>query len=115
MNKINSEIIEKYKNKDWLHHQYVKLDKSYEEIGKLISVSNSTIWRWLKLYSINIKNEKSQFNKQWLYNQFVTLNKTPKKIAILAQVKSSSTILNWLDKYKVKRINLSDRNTQSYY
>ena len=115
MNEVDSKIIKKYKNKDWLHFQYIKLNKSYEEMGRLINVSNSTIWRWLKLYSINIKSKKNQFNKQWLYDQYIILNKTPKEIAILAQVKSSSTILNWLDNYKIKRINLSNRNTQSYY
>lgn len=40
--------IKKYKNRDWLCHQYINLKKSGNEIAKELGIAKSTAGRWIR-------------------------------------------------------------------
>jgi len=44
-----------YKNKNWLHDNYIDINKSTLEIAKMCNVSNHTILRWLHRFDIELK------------------------------------------------------------
>lgn len=44
--------MENYKRKEWLHHQYIDLRKSADDIARDEGRDSKTIWSWLKKFGI---------------------------------------------------------------
>ncbi|KKL51778.1 hypothetical protein LCGC14_2292090 [marine sediment metagenome] len=93
--------IKKYKCRGYLFCLYILCKMSTVEIGRECEVNRITICRWLKIH--NIKREKPLYtNKQWLYNHYIILKKSSNQIAKeFYNITDSSTILNWLRKFKI--------------
>jgi very-short-patch-repair endonuclease len=45
-------VMDDYKNKEWLHHQHVTLNKSYTKIAKEFNIGRNTVQRWVKKLGI---------------------------------------------------------------
>jgi len=51
----HNKLIGLYKDRDWLFNEYINLNKSTTEIGKICEVNNGTIYSWLKKLDIPIR------------------------------------------------------------
>lgn len=51
-----------YKNKEWLRHQYIDLEKSMYNMAKMTNRSEATIGYWVKKYGIQIRTQKEAHN-----------------------------------------------------
>ena len=87
-----------YRNKDWLYHQYIELDKSANQIAMGQNVIDSTIRVWLGKFDIKKYDDKLYRNKEWLKNQYITLKKSALKISKICKC-DDVTILTWLRKF----------------
>lgn len=111
--------IHKYKNKKWLHHEYIVLEKSLNRIGKECEVSGSTIRYWLQKYNIFIRRrggQKGFLNKKlrkkgkcndfvWLRERYIDDMMTLQEIADLCGV-SRSLIRRRMIEFNIKIRNL---------
>ena len=80
-----------YRDKQWLYHQYIELEKSRTEIAAEVGVNKQTVWVWLKKHGIKRTpppNVEKYNDREWLFNQYVTLRKTD---AIIAEENGWST------------------------
>lgn len=63
-----SEEEKKYKNKNWLHEQYIDLNKTYSEIGKECNCHYGTIQKWIHEFDLMKKcvkcRAKLDFNRK---------------------------------------------------
>jgi len=98
-----------YRNKTWLEHQYITLDKSITELSQKNNVSNITILNWINIFGMKKKrstpmNKNVNFdykNKEWLYYQYITKKRSTLEIANKCNIKSPTTIYNWLLRLKI--------------
>ncbi|MGV9142231.1 MAG: HNH endonuclease [Promethearchaeota archaeon] len=67
-----------YQNEDWLREKYIEEEMYQREIADMISVSKTTICRWLKIFGI----EKDNIKKIQVTCDFCnkTISKYPKRI-----------------------------------
>lgn len=106
-----------YKDKEFLVQKYIVEGLSCKTIGEFCGVSNTTIYLWLKKYSIKtrIQNEcaeknKSLLTKELLLELYVTQNLTSIMIAKRLN-KSKPLILSYLRKFNIPRRTMSMAKT----
>jgi len=87
---------------------------SSRDIGRIFGVSRTPILSILHGAKINLRKscvapvighdlaDRTYRDKEWLYNQYVVLGKSMLKIANECQLRTSSAIPAWLNKYKIK-------------
>jgi transposase len=111
--------IYKYRDKKWLHHKYIVLEKSLNKIGKECGVSESTIRYWLQKYNIFIRRrggqkgfrnkklrKKGKFNDPaWMRELYIDDMMTLQEIADLCGV-SRSLIRCRMIEFNIKIRNL---------
>ncbi len=103
----------RYRNKEWLFHQYVDLKKSIRDIAKICNVGSTTILNWLKKFEIprrtlsesikkSYKNHSEKWKKSEEFKQNCKLRKGDKSGAWKGDNAEYTAIHDWLRKYKPK-------------
>jgi len=94
-----------YRDRDWLHDQYVAKGKTTYTIGKEIGVDRTTISNWLKKYDIHIRGPlnpvRDKISKEWLYRRYIDDNIGVRKLAEMFKV-DRDTIYQWLRHYNIR-------------
>jgi transposase-like protein len=106
--KKSNNYYNKFRNKEWLEEQYIKLQKSFSVICKEIDISENLLSKWFTEFNISkrvfaeVDLDKSRLykNKEWLENQYVNNKKSCNKIAKELNC-DASIIPNWLRKYDI--------------
>ena len=110
----------KYSDKEWLKQQYIDSRKTTVEIAKECGVSHGTIAKWLKKFSIPIRNLSEQqlkgdekyIDETWLYNQYWDLGKTLDQIGKEFNV-SYATVFKWMKKFNIPTRDVSEYKSPS--
>lgn len=103
----------KYRDRDWLYHQYHVLKKSGMEIAEEFEVSSSAIYTWMEKHGIDTRPTKEAYSmgerktapwrkEEWLRKQYVDKGKSTSRIADEYDV-SPFTILTWLDEHGIEK------------
>lgn len=97
-----------YKNKDWLYHQYIELNKSSRQIAKEIGfVCGGTIRKWNQKFGF--KKEKPIYhNREWLYDQYIIQYKSARQIEQEQGI--NGVIGKWLKKLNIPIRNMEGEN-----
>jgi transposase len=93
-----SESKTKYKDQDWLYHQYVDLGKNSFEIAELVDVTPGYIRELIRDNNIGRKYE----DEEWLQHQYVESRNEVGKIAEKCNC-STDTIRDRLNKFDIER------------
>lgn len=93
-----SESKPKYKDQDWLYHQYVDLAKNSFEIAELVDVTPGYIRDLIRENNIERKYE----NKDWLHDQYIECRNDVSEIAEKCNC-SRDTIRRRLNKFEIER------------
>lgn len=62
--KVNLENAEKLQDKDWLHNEYINLNKSYDTIAAEYKLGKTTIARWVKRHGLHKLKDVTQSGKR---------------------------------------------------
>lgn len=93
-----------YKNRNWLHDQYINQRKSIIQIAKELNVNYVTIYNWLIKFDIEIRGncpENSNYkNYDWIYDQYINKSKTIHQISLELDV-SPTVIWQWLNRFNI--------------
>ena len=102
-----------YKDREWLNHQYLELNRSLAEVADMARISTGTLQKWLRKYGLKeplgvrtrwtFANEgKLYANKAWLEEQYVVTGLDQVSITQLAGV-SQHTIRSWVRKHGLQK------------
>ena len=114
----------KYRDKQWLHHQYHVLKKSTTDIAEECGCDDSTIWRWMKKHGLETRSNGMGVSysmhgdapwrkREWLYDQYIARGKPIDQIADEQEV-AIKTIWEWLDRNDIE-IRQKGENSPSYF
>ena len=103
-------MIKNYKERNWLYHQYIELEKSLIQIAKECNVSDNVIYYWMVKFNISrrtiseamqiYRGPKRYRNKEWMCKQYTDLKKTPREISELCNC-SIPTIVKYLRRFNM--------------
>jgi len=84
----NADYKELLENPEWLHRQYVELEKSYSDIGAMLDVSQATVWRHAQKHDIKSRSfgefqvkDKRLKERDWFYQMYIDKDKSLREIA----------------------------------
>lgn len=60
----------RYRDEDWLREKYVREKLYAHELGKMCTVTQDTIYRWLRKYGIHIRNKAEVIHLEWERGRF---------------------------------------------
>jgi len=96
-------MIEKYKDKDWLHTQWYIEKKPKIAIADLCGCHRQTIQKWIEKFRFGDRGDVRYKDKEWLTLQYVDRNISAYKIA--EQCKADrETVGKFIKKYNIKRV-----------
>lgn len=102
---------ERYKNPDWLREQYTENRRTTVDIAEELSVSTSTIQRWLETHGIEIRSSSESRlpehavdllqDKEWLREHYVQKRRSMGDIADDLSV-STNAVSGWLKEHGIE-------------
>jgi len=103
----------KYKDKQWLHHQYHTMGKSTTDIADICGVDTTTVRYWFEKHDLKFRDRSEAAsswqnksrpweNREWLYRKYVKEGKPSTEIASECEA-SFTTIVRWLDKHDIEK------------
>lgn len=93
-----------FKDKEWMYHHFIYLNKHTNQIAKEINVIPNTISKWTRIHMLNKQHScrlNSYQDKRWLYKHLVELEMNYEQVAKISNV-TAETILDWAKKYDIK-------------
>lgn len=108
-NRASKKELEQYRNKEWLEEQYIKLDRSTQDIANQIGCKRNTVQCWLIKFNIKkdevkreIKHSQKYQQYDYLYEEHIIKRRTKTEIA-----KDNNVSLDAIT-YNLKRNNIED-------
>jgi transposase len=98
---------DKYRNKEWLHEQYVERGASLTAIADLCGVTTKTISNWVDRFGFDKRDEggygddAKHRNETWLREEYVEKERSLYDLAEDTTV-SADTIRRWLGRYDIE-------------
>lgn len=110
MTQADQSPTETYRNKTWLRTEYAHKERTQEDVASELTISSSTVRRWLERRNIPKRNNSSILsdgrtnklqNKHWLSDQYVTQQKSTCEISSELGV-ASTTVSHWLAEHDIE-------------
>lgn len=102
--------VEPLHNSDWLHEQYVELERTTTRIADELGVATGTVSSWIKKHNIELRTvseSKSDGNvtplhgQGWLRTEYIKKTRTTEDIAKELGV-AIGTVYKWLDRHNIE-------------
>jgi transposase len=95
----------RHRDRDWLHEQYVTLEKSTYEIGAEFDISPSTIQKWLRKHDIESRSRNTIADERlrdesWLREQHFEQEMSHSDIAAECGV-DRSVVTRWFNRHGI--------------
>ena len=102
-----------YKDKDWLHKNYIDKGLSGRKIAMIYGFSADTVRRWIKKFELT-QPIPIYRNKSWLYQKYWVEGLSTREIGNICGLKHGSPVIaRWLKKFNVPRRAWNWRGIQS--
>jgi len=98
MGRYKKSDISLFRNRDWLHEQYIIKGRTQRDIAKECGVHYDTIYCWI--FKFGLRKKRLYRDRDWLYNQYVLGECSSREIAMLCGTAKYS-ILYWLKKHEI--------------
>lgn len=97
-----------YRNKEWLHNEYIVKDREASDIAKECGINQRTLREWISMFDLtNKQNKTEELTKDVLYNLYRIQHKSTLEIGKMFDI-TDGAVLYWLKKYNIPSYSTSE-------